>query len=207
MKLPQSPDRPLPLSPSDVKEINVPLWRIFKTSGAHPSTWNEMREFGPLPSMRFDPHPAGVPQDHPGVGVAYAGEDFYTAFAEVFSDAHTIDRNEDIRVLAAWEPTRTLSVLDLTAREVPSFFGAASIQMTDDKVTTQTWARALFEDHGLNVDGIRSRSSVDNGIVITLFSRAADSFPAAPREYQELRSSGADYYVDRASVQLKFGVI
>lgn len=33
------------------------LWRIFATEGPHAQAWNKLRHFGPLPDMRFDPHP------------------------------------------------------------------------------------------------------------------------------------------------------
>lgn len=207
MKLPAIPPRPLSLEPSDLTEIEGPLWRIFKTSGAHPSAWNELREFGPLPGMRFDPHPDGTPALHPGVGAAYASEDFYTAFAEVFSDSKVIDREEGRRVLAAWRPIRPIRVLDITGRNVSRIFGAASVQMTDNKNVTRAWARALFEDYGDEVDGIRSRSSVDNGFVITLFPRASDSFPRAPGEHQELSAVTAEVYVEAAARALGFDVI
>lgn len=109
--------------------------------------------------------------------------------------------------MASWRPIRPLTVLDLTGRNVSRIFGAASVQMTENKVVTRAWARALFEDHGQVVDGIRSRSSVDNGFVVTLFPRAADSFPPAPGEHQELSAITAEVYVNTAADALGFGVV
>lgn len=207
MKVPP-PHRPIDLTRATITAWSAPLWRVFRIEGDHATVWNGFREFGPLPGMRFDPHPAGSPQRHPGFGVIYTAEDHITSLAEVFSRTRIIDRGRpgDRRAIAAWEPARGLELLDVTARTVTAVFGAAAVQMMEDKSRTQEWANALVQDHGGTIDGILYRSSVDNGHAITLFNRARTSVPTQPAEYQELSGARATIYIEDAAEQLGFGV-
>lgn len=208
MKIPPVPTVPLTYTAANVKSYDGELWRILKTAGPHALRWDQLRHWGPHEGMRFEPHPAGAPQVHPEAAVLYAARDFYTAFAEVFADSHTIDRDAQSPALVSWIPTRPLRLLDLTTRSITHIFGAAAIQMIEDRSVTQAWARALYQQHDDDIDGIYSRSSVDNGYVVTLFPRSSriPSFPAAPEEHQLLNSPAADIYVDEAAERLGYAV-
>lgn len=50
--------------PPDVRTLpaETRLWRVYVSGGDHPSAWDRMRAFGPLPDARFDHHaePQGV---------------------------------------------------------------------------------------------------------------------------------------------------
>src|SRR5215467_6858266 len=65
------------------------FWRIHFAGGAHPTTWNAFRFFGPT-TARFDHHdePARV-QDR---GILYVARSPVTCLAEVFQAARVIDR-------------------------------------------------------------------------------------------------------------------
>lgn len=113
-KNPRNPPGPLAIKQSDIFTfgMNLPLFRIHTVHGQHPMPWNGLREIGPLPRMRWDPHP--LPLDfHPGIGVAYCATDPTKAFAEVFQFRRTIRINTD-QALSAWLPSRELRLLDLT---------------------------------------------------------------------------------------------
>jgi len=136
---------PLTYTDKDVKSYDGELWRILKTAGPHALRWDQLRHWGPHEGMRFEPHPAGAPQVHPEAAVLYAASDFYTAFAEVFSDAHTIDRDAQSPALVSWIPSRPLRLLDVTTRSITRIFGAAAIQMIQERPVTHAWARALYQ--------------------------------------------------------------
>ncbi len=73
-KVPRAPSGLLTREPEDLKELSAPVWRVHRTSGAHVLAWNELRSFGFLPTMRWDPHPAPGTEQH-RFGVLYAAGD------------------------------------------------------------------------------------------------------------------------------------
>lgn len=197
-----APAAPITLTDKDIAPWTAPLWRITFDGSTTATPWAELREWGPAPDCRFDPHPPGTPTVHPGCGVLYAAADPVTTFAEVFNDSGVIDRTDGEPALVSWTPSRPLRLVNLQSRRVRRFFGAAAVQMVNDRDLTQAWARALVAQHGDDVDGILSTSGVDNGQVITLFQRAVDvpSFPASgPNEYSPLNSAAADVHIDIAA--------
>lgn len=180
------------------------LFRVYATSGDHPQRWDEMREFGPIPGMRFDPHspPTG---DHPGVGVMYTARSHVTAIAEVYQEEHVIDRAAKGNALVFWELTRKLELLDLTKFWPVRNKGAAAIQM-GDKAHTPAWARAIQEQFGDKIDGLYHRSSVDNQPMITLFDRSRDSFPERPDFNELLTDPASDELILDAAEKLDYAV-
>jgi len=195
------------LIPDAMRAYSDPVWRIYSAGGDYPGRWSTVRTFGPLADMRFDPHPDGTPADHPAVGVYYGAADHRTAFAERYYASRTIDRDEAAPTLTKWVPTRPLDLVDLTSDAVVRMGTVAAVQMTDERSRSRAFARALYEQHGHQVDGIYSRSSVNNGVTITLFARAQNAFPRAPIEDERLDAGGAAVYVLDASRQLGFGVL
>lgn len=183
-----------------------PLWRIYFQGGAHPTRWNDMRHFGPVKGMRFDPHP--TPSTfHPSIGVTYVAAGLVTAFAETFQKTGTIDRSYRKAAIASWQPTRGLQLLDLSSNW-PLLNGAsASIQM-GPKRYTQNWARAIYNVMGGTIDGVLYLSSVTSEPAMALFSRAktANSFPPRPKENRLLSDAAADLYVFTAAKHTGFNV-
>lgn len=176
-KIPLPPST-LTLKPEDIVTHEGFLFRVYATAGNHPQNWDELREFGPIPGQRFDPHPPPM-GDHPGVGVMYTALDHITALAEVYQDEHVIDRAVKGNTLVFWEVTRPLELLDLTELWPVRNKGAAAMQM-GDKENTSAWAHAIHTQFGDRIDGLHHRSSVDNQLMITLFDRSRDSFPSRP---------------------------
>ena len=83
-KVPRRPPERLVTRAENITQWSGALWRIHRTGGAHPSAWNAPRTFGPLRSMRWDPHPEPVGPHPTGPGVSYCAATSDTAFAEVF---------------------------------------------------------------------------------------------------------------------------
>lgn len=183
------------------------LWRIYRSAGPHALGWDELRHWGPAPSMRWDPHepPAGHDAD---AGVMYAAGDATTALGEVFQGTRRIARSEGGATIVAWEPSRALQLLDLTSNW-PVLNGASASMMMSDKRSTQAWARRIHIVMGADVDGLFAQSAITNRPVVTLFQRAErlPAFPARPRFHALLSDPIAASLVDIGARDLGFEVI
>lgn len=193
--------------PEHLIEYAGPLWRVYRQGGDWPSSWDELRHFGPKAGMRFDPHPEpeGV---HPTVGVTYAATLPRTALAEYFQSTRLIDRSRDGVAIASWVPTRPLVLLDLSS-SWPLINGAsASIQM-GPKRYTQKWARAVHERMGDDVDGLWSLSSMTGESMLTLFSRTktVDAWPARPKSNHLLADTSVDAIVYHSATKIGYEIL
>jgi hypothetical protein len=176
VKLPLPPAE-LHYRPGDFHRLgNHVLWRIHRTSGEHVVAWNALRYWGPATAARFDPQPP--PPSISERGVSYAALDVPTALAEVFQQTRVINTRRADPFLTAWRPTRSLQLLDITG-EWPIRNGASFTLNTGPRDYSRAWARAI---HGAwpELDGLWHRSSMTGQCIVTLFTHAADSFPARP---------------------------
>ncbi|ERG64478.1 hypothetical protein L332_08445 [Agrococcus pavilionensis RW1] len=203
-KNPTRPPGPLALAPGDVRRYRDALFRIHATAGAHPSRWDELREFGPLSVMRWDPQP--LPQGmHAGRGVAYTGTDVTTAFAEVFQSRRAI-RLTAGRTLSGWLPSRELELLDLTGLW-PVRQGASGSLHAAAKSTCRTWAAAIHDQLGERIDGLQVLSTMTSRPMVVLFGRAADAFPAAPEFSRPLAHAAVQMLAVDAADSLGWPVV
>ncbi|MFJ4998525.1 RES domain-containing protein [Microbacterium sp. NPDC088619] len=204
-KVPATPPATLTLDASEhLKTYDGVLWRVFATRGAHPQAWDELRHFGPVETMRFDPHPEPQ-QHHAKYGVMYTAGRSTTALGEVFQRRRLINRHARGSTLAAWRPTRELKLLDLTSNWPVVNGTTASIQM-GPKRYTRTWANAIHDQLGADIDGLYHMSSIDFGPMVTLFTRAEDSFPLLPLVHTRLDSSSANIYLAKAARKLGYRI-
>ena len=205
MKVPPTPPAEFILNDlSHVRTFEGSLWRVFRTEGPHAVAWNELRHYGPIANMRFDPQPP--PADtYPDIGVMYAATRPYTALGEAYQATRVIDRSMGGATIASWIPSRPLLLLDLTSNW-PVLNGAAAAMMMDDKAATQAWARAIYERHGVALDGLYHQSSINNEHLVTLFSRAekVPAFPARVRFSARLSDTTADEIVAQATKNLGY---
>lgn len=176
-KVPKQPPGPLTFQPGDKVSWTGPLWRVHKTDTPHPLGWKELRMYGPLADMRWDPmpDPLGV---HPNHAVTYAAADLMTALAEVGQARRTIDRASGAPYAVQWEPTRPLQLLDLT-RTWPIRNGASAALSTAGRPVCRAWARAIC-DQAPHLDGLQTTSTMTGQTAVTLFTPAKNSFPDAP---------------------------
>ncbi|MBC7593061.1 MAG: RES family NAD+ phosphorylase [Kineosporiaceae bacterium] len=206
MKVPATPPSEFTTNPSHLRSFNGRLWRVYRTVGAHAVNWDELRHFGPVAGMRFDPHP--LPQSvNPEIGVMYTATDMVTALGEVYQNGREITRAVGGATLVAWDPSRVLTLLDLTTTW-PVLNGAAASIMMDDKEHTQAWAHAIHDRARLILDGLYHRSSITNRPMVTLFSRTErhPAFPPRPQFRALLTDSAADPLVSFAAKELSFKV-
>ena len=112
-KAPRTPPHELTRDAGDLVEYTGVLWRVHRTVGLHVLPWNLFRTYGPLTSMRWDPHPGEHPAAGTG-GVLYAAGDIATCLAEVYQTTRLVDTGSGAPALTAWTPLRALRLLDLT---------------------------------------------------------------------------------------------
>ncbi len=134
--------------------------------------------------MRFDPHPP-PPSDHPGIGVTYTALDVATAVTETFQQQRVIDTGGGRPKATAWRPTRPLRLLNLTD-DWALRNGASHSLASGPHSTCRTWARAIVETWP-DLDGLWTQSTLTGRTNVTLWTPAANSFPASPEfsEYLE----------------------
>lgn len=194
-KVPRTAPRDLVIEPGDIREVSGPFWRIHRASGEHVLDWDGFRTWGPLPSMRFDPHPPPVgdhdegvlyvAMDNPSAGDLAASHALATALAEVFQGTRLIDTISGAPHATSWFPTRMLRLLDITEGWALRNGASASLTAAPRNVCRE-WSRAIREQHP-DLDGLLSRSTMTGGHNIVLFDPARDSLPTAPEFSRPLR--------------------
>jgi len=179
------------------------LWRVHRTAGAHVVDWNQLRYWGPSASMRFDPHepPARI-QDR---GATYTALAVPTALAEVFQQRRVINTRRGTPYLTGWKPPRPLTLLDLTG-SWPIYAGAAHVINTGRRDYCRAWARAIHTAWP-KLDGLRHLSAMTGGEAVTLFTHAADSFPARPLLSLPLDHPGLRASLLDAAAQIAYRVV
>src|SRR5438094_10241510 len=99
-------DRQLRILPAGTE-----LWRVYFRGGAHPTTWNTFRSYGPVLTARFDHHlPPPHTQERAILYAAIAGP---ICLAEVFQELRVIDRSRNTPWLASFHIMGQISLLDL----------------------------------------------------------------------------------------------
>lgn len=209
MKVPDQPPATFKTKPAHFKQYGgkpgEALWRIYRTASKYRPAWDDLRTFGPVKGQRFDPHPL-PPANYPNSGVLYAATSATTAFAEVYQDTRRIDRDEEAPALVGWEPTRELTLLDLTGNWPVQNKAASAMQM-GPKRGTQNWARAIA--NRLDVDGLWHLSSINGQPIVSLFERSkrVPSFPTRPDYRVLLADDAANSPINQAREDLEYGVL
>lgn len=173
------------------------LTRIYRAGGAHPSEWHSFREYGPLDG-RFDPHPEPT-GEHPGEGVMYTVlEDrltvgtaehaasvegatsgpFAAALLEVFQAQRMIRRRAGDPVLALFEASRAVRLLDLADSDWVAVARGNGAISAGDRSRSREWARAIRLAYP-DLDGVVSTSSlVPSARVAALWEPARTAIPS-----------------------------
>jgi hypothetical protein len=178
------PEGSLILDPSEIKIHAGALWRIHRTTGRHRQHWNDLRDFGPIPTMRWDPHPAPSGH-HPASAVSYAATDVVTAFAEAFQNRRAITLSPD-QALAGWQPVRPLRLLDLTGSWLLHNRASASLP-AGRKDRCRNWSQAIRQTWP-DLDGLWVGSTMTGTPMVVLYQPAQNSFPASPQLHRPLDS-------------------
>lgn len=180
-----------------------PLMRVYSRGGSWPTTWDRFRTFGPT-NGRFDHH--DPPPHHQTRGILYAATSGVTCLAEVFQDTRLIDRTHRQPTLVAFEPTRPLTLLDLTGAW-PTRAGASMVINSGTRGRARRWSRTIY-DAFPGIDGIQYSSSMHaNAPCIALYERAADAMPAAPTFHRALLDPALLSVVRNAAFTLGYGLV
>ncbi|HET9877041.1 MAG TPA: RES family NAD+ phosphorylase [Mycobacterium sp.] len=182
-KAPRSPPEPLVAEPDDVIAYTGVLWRVHRTRGEHVLAWNALRTYGPLPSMRWDPHPGSAPTSHIE-GVLYAAADVATTLAEVYQATRIIDTRAGGPRLTAWDPVRPLRLLDLSGTWLIRNHASAAL-LAGPRSTCRRWACAIHTTWP-HLDGLVAPSTMTGRPTVVLWTPAADSIPDTPSFSREL---------------------
>ena len=203
-RLPRTPELPLVRRPGDLHRIprSAALWRVHATAGPHVTPWNRLRHFGPTTS-RFDPQrpPPGWSER----GVTYAATDVVTCLAEVFAASRVVDGSRRAPYLTGWQPTRVLTLLDLTATW-PIRNGASHLLTSGPKSVCRAWAHAV-DTEWPGLDGLWSVSTMTGRPTVTLFTAAADAFPRRPAFSRPLSSPALQGALVTAAAEIGYRVV
>lgn len=176
-KAPRTPPEQLVREPEDIAEYTGTLWRVHRTEGEHVLPWNTLRTYGPLPSMRWDPHPGPQPISA-AEGVLYAAADVATGLAEVYQTTRVIDTRAGAPTLTAWQPQRRLRLLDLSGTWLLRNTASAAL-LAAPRSICRRWARAIYTTWP-ELDGLYVPSTMTGCPNIVLWTAAADSIPTMP---------------------------
>lgn len=179
------------------------LWRVHRTSGDHVVPWNQLRHWGPSPTMRFDPHEP--PPRMQVRGVSSTALTVPTALAEVFQQRRVINTRRGAPYLTAWAPACALTLLDLTGIW-PIQAGASHVINTGRRDHCRAWARTIHTAWPA-LDGLWHHSSMTGGEAVTLFTHAGDSFPARPMLSLPLDHPGLRAHLLDAATALGYRVV
>lgn len=202
-KVPRRPPDRLTKEPGDVVDYTGILWRVHRTTGEHVRPWNELRTYGPLPSMRWDPHPGRQP-DHPD-GVLYAASDVTTTLAEVYQPTLRIDTRAGVPRLTAWEPTRPLQLLDLSGTWLLRNAASAAL-LAAPRSICRRWARAIYATWP-ELDGLHAPSAMTGRINVILWTASADAMPAAPAFSRPLEQPLVWSLAQAAAVEIGYQIV
>lgn len=176
-KAPQTPPERLTREPDDSVDYTGTLWRVHRTEGEHVLAWNKLRTYGPLPSMRWDPHPGAKPSSR-AEGVLYAAADVATSLAEVYHVTRVIDTRAGAPTLTAWQPQRRLRLLDLSGTWLLRNTASAAL-LAAPRSICRRWALAIYTTWP-ELDGLYVPSTMTGCPNIVLWNGAADSIPTMP---------------------------
>jgi hypothetical protein len=161
-------------------QAGTKLWRIYFRDGSYPTTWDQMRYYGPVRSARFDHHldPPGV-QDR-GILYAAAGDDaIATCVAEVFQDTRLVETRRNEPRLAAFALARDVSLLDLGGKW-PIVAGASANINSGPRPRCRRWSRTIYDAYP-KLMGLYYASSMNgNEPAVALYERASNAIPRLP---------------------------
>lgn len=203
-KVPRTPPHPLAREPQDMVSYREALWRISDTTGPHVLPWNSLRTYGPLRTMRWDPH-TPPPSAQPERAVTYASPDLVTVMAERFQKYREVDPVSGDPYLYGFLPARQLELLDLTG-EWPLRNHASHALNAAPKPVCRAWAAAIL-DAWPDLDGLRCRSTMDGRVTFVLFPGARGACPERPDFAAPLTQGDTFARVAAAAGAIGYGVL
>jgi hypothetical protein len=196
--------------PVDVEVLpaGTRLYRIYFRGGGHPGGWNRFRDFGPLPSARFDHHlePPRV-QERAILYAAVGGEAVATCVAEAFQEGRLVDTRLREPQLAAFSLAEDVPLLSLRGRW-PTRAGASANINSGPRPRCRRWSRAIYEAYDADVFGLLYASSMNgNRPAVALYERAASALPVAPDSNRSLSDAALFLPLERIASSLGYDLV
>lgn len=156
------------------------VWRLYFAAGAHPTSWSQLRTWGPT-DARFDHHPP-PPTNHAHRAILYGAVGpvaAVTCLAEVFQATRVVERVRRAPTWVAFETTQPVPLLDLTGAW-PTRAGASMALNSGPRARARRWSQAIY-DAFPGVGGLLYSSSMHgNAPCVALYERAIGAVPSAP---------------------------
>lgn len=195
--------------PPDVETLpaGTRLYRIYFRGGRHPSGWNRFRNFGPLPSARFDHHsePPGV-QERAVLYAAVGDEAVATCVAEAFQETRLVDTRLRDPQLACFSLAEDMPLLSLRHRWLTRAGASANIN-SGPRPRCRRWSRAIYEAYP-GVSGLLYTSSMNgNSPAMALYERAARALPEAPDSNRPLSDAALLVPLERIASDLGYDLL
>jgi hypothetical protein len=204
---PPAPSQLASLGPSiSLIPAGTTIWRIFFLGGAHPTSWDQFRSWGPT-DARFDHHlPPASSQPRQILYGAIGSKGGLTALAEVFQETRVVDRAWKAPCLVAFVMTADLHLLDLTGTW-PTLAGASMVIASGRRDRARRWSQAIYAAFPA-VDGILYGSSMNaNEPCLALYERAIRAMPANPIANRQLTDPNLRTLLKNACVDLNYVLV
>lgn len=178
------------------------LWRIYARGGAHPTTWNTFRFYGPTNS-RFDHHlPPAQEQNR---GILYAATEIRPCIAEVFQDTGFIDPWRGEPWLVGFRLVRPVPLLNLRGLW-PTRAGASMALNTGDRTRARLWSRAIYAAYP-EAEGLWYASAMNaHAPSIALYERAANAIIEPPIFHRALADPLVQSILAQAAHALRYSL-
>lgn len=202
-KTPRRPSERLTREAADLVPVRTAMWRVAGTEGEHVLGWDEVRAYGPLRTMRWDPHHE-PPREQPDRSILYVSPVPRTALAERYQKNREIDPYKASPYLYGWMPERDLSLLDLRG-DWPLRNGASTTLPTGRKNVCRASAEAILDTWG-HLDGILTRSAMDGHDTYVLFPNARSSTPPTAFHARALAHPHVYVYVHQWASEIGYRI-
>ncbi|MGH3144978.1 MAG: RES family NAD+ phosphorylase, partial [Rubrobacter sp.] len=183
------------------------LYRIYFRGSRHPGGWNRFRDFGPLPSARFDHHVEPPQTQERAILYAALWEDAVaTCVAEALQETRLVDTRRHNPQLAAFSLVEDVPLLSLRERW-PTRAGASANINSGPRPRCRRWSRAIYEAYP-SVSGLLYASSMNgNRPAVVLYERAARALPRVPNFNRPLSDAALFVPLERIASDLGYDLV
>jgi hypothetical protein len=179
------------------------LWRVYFRGGAHPTTWNTFRAFGPV-NARFDHHRSPTREQERGFFCGTASP--ITCLAEVYQTTRRIHARLNEPWLVGFATARPLRLLDLTGTW-PTRAGASMALASGPRAWARSWSAAIYDLYP-EIGGLWYPSSMAaNRPSFAFYERAATALPAAPVFHRALADPLLFPWLRAAADEFGYGLV
>jgi hypothetical protein len=183
-------------------QAGTKLWRIYFRDGKYPSTWDQMRHYGPVGNARFDHHLDPPRAQDRGILYAATGDDaIATCLAEVFQDTRLVDTRRNEPWLAAFTLLEDVSLIDLSGKW-PTVAGVSANINSGPRPRCRRWSRTICYAYP-NLMGMYYASSMNGNEPALALSHEGTSALASPQWAALRRTLAYPHREDRHRARLR----